>query len=62
VAEDGRRTGPVDEVIVLTGLRPDLSFLSELRLGLGLDERPEAPLDDGPAGSAPRIRGRAWGR
>ncbi|MEV7976300.1 NAD(P)-binding domain-containing protein [Streptomyces sp. NPDC086519] len=41
VAEDGRRLDPVDEVIVLTGLRPDLSFLSELRLGL--DERLQAP-------------------
>ncbi|MES5820488.1 FAD-dependent oxidoreductase [Streptomyces sp. RG80] len=41
VAEDGRRTDPVDEVIVLTGLRPDLSFLSELRLGL--DDRLQAP-------------------
>lgn len=34
VAEDGRRLDPVDEVIVLTGFRPDLSFLAELRLGL----------------------------
>ncbi|MEU9577657.1 FAD-dependent oxidoreductase [Streptomyces chilikensis] len=42
VAEDGRRLGPVDEVVVLTGLRPDLSFLSEIRLGL--DERLEAPV------------------
>ncbi|MGW3507070.1 NAD(P)-binding domain-containing protein [Streptomyces sp. NPDC000994] len=41
VAEDGRRTDPVDEVIVLTGFRPDLSFLSEVRLGL--DERLQAP-------------------
>ncbi|MZF89703.1 NAD(P)-binding domain-containing protein [Streptomyces sp. SID5643] len=41
VAEDGRRLDPVDEVIVLTGFRPDLSFLSEVRLGL--DERLEAP-------------------
>ncbi|MEV5010469.1 NAD(P)-binding domain-containing protein [Streptomyces sp. NPDC055692] len=41
VAEDGRRTEPVDEVIVLTGFRPDLSFLSEVRLGL--DERLQAP-------------------
>ncbi|WP_328907517.1 lysine N(6)-hydroxylase/L-ornithine N(5)-oxygenase family protein [Streptomyces sp. NBC_00234] len=41
VAEDGRRLDPVDEVVVLTGLRPDLSFLSELRLGL--DERLQAP-------------------
>ncbi|MEU8885377.1 NAD(P)-binding domain-containing protein [Streptomyces hydrogenans] len=41
VAEDGRRLGPVDEVVVLTGLRPDLSFLDELRLGL--DDRLQAP-------------------
>ncbi|MEU1046906.1 NAD(P)-binding domain-containing protein [Streptomyces sp. NPDC005897] len=41
VAEDGRRLDAVDEVIVLTGFRPDLSFLSELRLGL--DERLQAP-------------------
>ncbi|MDX3385315.1 NAD(P)-binding domain-containing protein [Streptomyces niveiscabiei] len=40
-AEDGRRLDPVDEVIVLTGFRPDLSFLAELRLGL--DERLQAP-------------------
>jgi hypothetical protein len=31
----------VDEVIVLTGFRPNLSFLSEIRLGL--DERLQAP-------------------
>ncbi|MEU3445628.1 NAD(P)-binding domain-containing protein [Streptomyces thermolilacinus] len=42
VAEDGRRLDPVDELIVLTGFRPDLSFLSELRLGL--DERLQAPV------------------
>ncbi|MFD3328214.1 NAD(P)-binding domain-containing protein [Streptomyces sp. NPDC058701] len=42
VAEDGRRLDPVDEVIVLTGLRPDLTFVNELRLGL--DERLEAPI------------------
>ncbi|MEV6358097.1 NAD(P)-binding domain-containing protein [Streptomyces hydrogenans] len=41
VAEDGRRLDPVDEVVVLTGLRPDLSFLDELRLGL--DDRLQAP-------------------
>lgn len=41
VSDDGRRLDPVDEVIVLTGFRPDLSFLSELRLGL--DERLQAP-------------------
>ncbi|MEU3402349.1 NAD(P)-binding domain-containing protein [Streptomyces sp. NPDC006670] len=42
VAEDGRRLDPVDEVIALTGFRPDLSFLSELRLTL--DERLQAPV------------------
>ncbi|MEU3051074.1 NAD(P)-binding domain-containing protein [Streptomyces sp. NPDC006984] len=42
VGEDGRRLAPVDEVIVLTGFRPDLSFLDELRLGL--DERLQAPV------------------
>ncbi|WP_327721298.1 NAD(P)-binding domain-containing protein [Streptomyces sp. NBC_00490] len=40
-SDDGRRTDPIDEVIALTGFRPDLSFLSELRLGL--DERLQAP-------------------
>ncbi|MFE6287960.1 FAD-dependent oxidoreductase [Streptomyces sp. NPDC057877] len=40
-SEDGRRLDPVDEIIVLTGFRPDLSFLSEIRLGL--DERLQAP-------------------
>jgi hypothetical protein len=42
VGDDGQRLEPVDEVIVLTGLRPDLSFLTELRLGL--DDRLQAPL------------------
>ncbi|MEV6742549.1 NAD(P)-binding domain-containing protein [Streptomyces sp. NPDC051104] len=42
VAEDGHRLDAVDEVIVLTGFRPDLSFLGELRLGL--DERLQAPV------------------
>jgi hypothetical protein len=42
VGDDGRRLDPVDEVIVLTGLRPDLTFLDELRLGL--DERLQAPV------------------
>ncbi|MCM1971316.1 NAD(P)-binding domain-containing protein [Streptomyces sp. G1] len=46
VAEDGRRLDPVDEVVVLTGLRPDLSFVNELRLGL--DERLQAPVDLAP--------------
>jgi thioredoxin reductase len=40
-SDDGRRTDPIDEVIALTGFRPDLAFLSELRLGL--DERLQAP-------------------
>ncbi|MDX2917579.1 MULTISPECIES: NAD(P)-binding domain-containing protein [Streptomyces] len=42
VGEDGRRLDAVDEMIVLTGFRPDLSFLGELRLGL--DERLQAPV------------------
>ncbi|MDH6537899.1 FAD-dependent oxidoreductase [Streptomyces sp. SPB4] len=46
VGEDGRRLAPVDEVIVLTGFRPDLSFLDELRLGL--DERLQAPVELAP--------------
>ncbi|MFE7760559.1 FAD-dependent oxidoreductase [Streptomyces sp. NPDC057438] len=46
VGEDGRRLDAVDEVIVLTGFRPDLTFLGELRLGL--DERLQAPLDLAP--------------
>ncbi|MEV8018015.1 NAD(P)-binding domain-containing protein [Streptomyces sp. NPDC086554] len=46
VAEDGRRLDPVDEVIVLTGFRPDLSFLNELRLGL--DARLQAPVELAP--------------
>ncbi|MFD6227305.1 NAD(P)-binding domain-containing protein [Streptomyces sp. NPDC060232] len=46
VSEDGHRLEPVDEVIVLTGLRPDLSFVSELRLGL--DERLQAPVELAP--------------
>ncbi|HEV2109250.1 MAG TPA: flavoprotein, partial [Thermomicrobiales bacterium] len=38
----GERTlGPVDEIVVTAGFRPDLSFLSELRLGL--DPALEAP-------------------
>ncbi|MGW1654592.1 NAD(P)-binding domain-containing protein [Streptomyces atratus] len=46
VGEDGRRLDPVDEAIVLTGFRPDLSFLSEIRLGL--DERLQAPTELAP--------------
>jgi Pyridine nucleotide-disulphide oxidoreductase len=33
-AEDGRELAPADSVVVLTGFRPDLSFLSEMRLDL----------------------------
>lgn len=33
-AEDGRTLDPADHVVVLTGFRPDLSFLSEMRLEL----------------------------
>jgi thioredoxin reductase len=41
VGEDGREV-PVDEVVVLTGFRPDLSWLSELRLEL--DPTLQAPV------------------
>lgn len=34
VSEDGRPLEPADQVVVLTGFRPDLSFLSEMRLDL----------------------------
>jgi thioredoxin reductase len=34
VAENGRELAPADAVVVLTGFRPDLSFLSEMRLDL----------------------------
>ncbi|MCY0933963.1 NAD(P)-binding domain-containing protein [Streptomyces sp. H34-S4] len=46
VGEDGRRLDSVDEAIVLTGFRPDLTFLDELRLGL--DERLQAPTELAP--------------
>lgn len=46
VGEDGRKLDAVDEVVVLTGLRPDLSFLSEIRLGL--DDRLQAPTELAP--------------
>ncbi|MFE7885145.1 NAD(P)-binding domain-containing protein, partial [Streptomyces sp. NPDC057411] len=46
VAQDGRRLDPVDEVIVLTGFRPNLTFLDELRLRL--DERLQAPVELAP--------------
>ncbi|WGX96715.1 NAD(P)-binding domain-containing protein [Nocardioides sp. L-11A] len=41
VDEDGRELPAADTVVVLTGFRPDLSFLSELRLDL--DPTLEAP-------------------
>ena len=34
VSEDGRSTPAADAVVVLTGFRPDLSFLTEMRLDL----------------------------
>jgi thioredoxin reductase len=34
VSEDGRELAPADSVVVLTGFRPDLSFLAEMRLDL----------------------------
>jgi hypothetical protein len=34
IAEDGRALPPADHVVVLTGFRPDLSFLSEMRIDL----------------------------
>jgi thioredoxin reductase len=39
---DVRRSPRFDEIIVLTGLRPDLSYLDEVRLAL--DERLQAPV------------------
>ncbi|WNG87130.1 NAD(P)-binding domain-containing protein [Mycobacterium sp. ITM-2016-00317] len=33
-AEDGRALSPADHVVTLTGFRPDLSFLSEMRIEL----------------------------
>jgi len=41
VAEDGRQLAPAARVFVATGFRPDLSFLSEIRLDL--DMRLQAP-------------------
>ncbi len=41
VSQDGERIDAVDEVVVLTGFRPDLSWLSEVRLDL--DPALEAP-------------------
>jgi hypothetical protein len=44
----GHRHGPVDEVVVLTGFRPDLGWLSEVRLDLD-------PVLQAPRGLAPLI-------
>jgi len=41
VAEDGRRLEPAARIFVATGFRPDLSFLSEMRVDL--DVRLQAP-------------------
>lgn len=41
VAEDGRRLDPAARIFVATGFRPELSFLSEVRLDL--DMRVQAP-------------------
>ena len=43
VAEDGRSLAPADRVVVLTGFRPDLSFLSEVRLELDPDAAGAGP-------------------
>jgi thioredoxin reductase len=45
-SQDGHRLEPVDEVVVLTGFRPDLSWLSELRLEL--DATLQAPRELAP--------------
>ncbi|GAA1720543.1 NAD(P)-binding domain-containing protein [Fodinicola feengrottensis] len=42
VGDDGRTLDPVDEVVAVTGFRPDLSWLSEVRLDL--DARLQAPV------------------
>lgn len=42
VAEDGRSLASADQIIVLTGFRPDLSILSEVRLEI--DQRLQAPV------------------
>ncbi|MEU7481947.1 FAD-dependent oxidoreductase [Lentzea sp. NPDC042327] len=45
---DGRKVGGLDEVVALTGFRPDLSWLSEVRLDLD-------PVLQAPTGLAPLI-------
>ncbi|MEU0492099.1 NAD(P)-binding domain-containing protein [Nocardiopsis sp. NPDC006139] len=46
IDEDGRELESVDQVVALTGFRPDLSFLSEIRLGL--DPTLQAPVELAP--------------
>jgi thioredoxin reductase len=46
VSEDGRRLPAVNEIIALTGMRPDLSLNAELRLAL--DTRLQAPVELAP--------------
>jgi hypothetical protein len=46
-AEDGRALPPADHVVVLTGFRPDLSFLSEMRIEL--DPILQAPVNLAPS-------------
>lgn len=48
VAAEDEVLPPVDEIVVATGLRPDLTFLSELRLGLD-------PAVESPSALAPLI-------
>ncbi|MBS1695619.1 MAG: NAD(P)-binding domain-containing protein [Actinobacteria bacterium] len=47
IAEDGRALPPADHVVVLTGFRPDLSFLSEMRIEL--DPILQAPVNLAPS-------------
>lgn len=42
ISDAGERVEAVDEVVVLTGFRPDMSWLSEVRLGL--DATLQAPV------------------
>src|SRR3954464_15341281 len=47
VSEDGRALAPADQVVVLTGFRPDLTFLSEMRIEL--DPILQAPVNLAPS-------------
>lgn len=46
VGDNGAKAGPFDEVVALTGFRPDLSWLSEIRLSL--DTTLQAPVGVAP--------------